>query len=105
MLTQPDYSKLICELHINLDSHGKKILQSRMTHKPLAPCFHLQCDRVARVWVNDITKYQDCVHMMPAHFENGEKCDGSKLGASVHTMPEQFENDRKFDSKILFARL
>jgi len=22
---------------------------------------------------------------MPAHFENGEKCDGSKILASVHT--------------------
>ena len=21
----------------------------------------------------------DCVHMMPAHFENDEKCDGSKI--------------------------
>ena len=36
---------------------------------------------------------------MPAHFENDEKCDGSKIRASVHTMPEQFENGRKFDSK------
>ena len=32
---------------------------------------------------------------MPAHFENGEKCDGSKVSASVHTMPEQFENGVK----------
>ena len=36
---------------------------------------------------------------MPAHFENDEKCDSSKIRASVHTMPEQFENGRKFDSK------
>ena len=21
----------------------------------------------------------DCVHTMPAHFENGKKCDGSKI--------------------------
>ena len=28
---------------------------------------------------------------MPAHFENGEKCDGGKIRASVHTMLEQFE--------------
>ena len=41
----------------------------------------------------------DCVLTMPAHFENGEKCDGSRIRASVHTMPEQFENDTKFDSK------
>ena len=34
---------------------------------------------------------------MPAHFENGEKCDGCKTLASVHTMPEQFENGRKLD--------
>ena len=27
------------------------------------------------------------VHTMPEHFENGQKCDGSKIGASVHTMP------------------
>ena len=39
----------------------------------------------------------DCVHTIPAHFENGEKSDGSK--ASVHTIPAQFENGRKFDSK------
>ena len=37
---------------------------------------------------------------MPAHFENGEKCDGSKIWASVHTIPEQFENGRKSDGKI-----
>ena len=42
----------------------------------------------------------DCVDTMPPHFENGEKCDGSKIWASVHTMPEQFENSRKFDCKI-----
>ena len=36
---------------------------------------------------------------MPAHFQNGEKCDGSKVCASVHTMPEQFENGRKFDCR------
>ena len=36
---------------------------------------------------------------MPAHYENGEKCDGSKFLASVHTIPAQFENSRKFDSK------
>ena len=41
----------------------------------------------------------DCVHTMPAHFENGEKCDGSKIWASVHTIPAQFENGRKFDCK------
>ena len=44
----------------------------------------------------------DCVHTMPAHFENGEKCDGSKIWASVHTMPAQFENSRKIDSKNSF---
>ena len=42
---------------------------------------------------------------MPAHFENDEKCDGSKIWASVHTMPEQFENGRKFAGKKLVARL
>ena len=36
---------------------------------------------------------------MPAHFENGEKCDGSKIWASVHTIPEQFENGRNLDGK------
>ena len=36
--------------------------------------------------------FLDCVHTMPAHFENDEKCDGSIIWASVHTMPEQFEN-------------
>ena len=36
---------------------------------------------------------------MPAHFENGEKSDGSKILASVHTIPAQFENGRKFGSK------
>ena len=41
----------------------------------------------------------DCVHTMPTHFENGEKCDGSKIWASVHTIPEQFENGAKFDGK------
>ena len=34
----------------------------------------------------------DCVHTMPAHLENGEKCDGSKIWASVHTIPAHFEN-------------
>ena len=42
---------------------------------------------------------------MPAHFENGEKFDGSRIWASVHTMPEQSENGTKFDSKKPFARL
>ena len=41
----------------------------------------------------------DCIHAVPAHFENGEKCEGRKLRASVHTMPEQFENGAKFDGK------
>ena len=36
---------------------------------------------------------------MPAHFENGENCDGCKIWASVHTTPEQFENGRNFDGK------
>ena len=36
---------------------------------------------------------------MPAHFENGEKCDGCKIGASVHTILEQFENGRNLDGK------
>ena len=44
-------------------------------------------------------KTLDCVHTMPAHFENGEKYDGCKTLASVHTMPEQFENGRKLDGK------
>ena len=36
---------------------------------------------------------------MATHFENDEKCDGSKILASVHTMQEQFDNGRKFDGK------
>ena len=36
---------------------------------------------------------------MPAHLENGDKSDGSKISASVHTIPVQFENGRKFDGK------
>ena len=36
---------------------------------------------------------------MRAHFENGEKSDGSKICASVHTIPAQFENGRKFYGK------
>ena len=36
--------------------------------------------------------FSDYVHTMPANFENGEKCDGSKILASVHTIPVQFEN-------------
>ena len=36
---------------------------------------------------------------MPAHFENDEKSDGSKILASVHTMPAKSENGRKFDDK------
>ena len=36
---------------------------------------------------------------MPAHFENGEKSDGSKICASIHTIPAQFENGRNFDIK------
>ena len=46
----------------------------------------------------------DYVHTMPPHFENGEKCDGSKSLASVHTMMEQFENGRKFDGNKGVAR-
>ena len=41
----------------------------------------------------------DCVHTMPEHSENGEKCDGSKIWASVNTIPEQFENGRNLDGK------
>ena len=41
----------------------------------------------------------DCVQTMPAHFENGEKSDGSKICASIHTRPAQFENGRNFDIK------
>ena len=40
------------------------------------------------------------VHTMQAHFENGEKSDGSKIWASVHTIPAQFENGTKFDGKM-----
>ena len=34
---------------------------------------------------------------MPAHFENSEKYDGSKIRPSAHTIPKQFESDRTFD--------
>ena len=40
-------------------------------------------------------------HTMPAHFENGEKCDGSKILASANTMPQESENRTKFDGKNL----
>ena len=33
----------------------------------------------------------DRILTMPAHFENGEKCDGTRIWASVHTMAEQFK--------------
>ena len=36
---------------------------------------------------------------MPAHFKNGEKCDGSKILAVIHTMPEQLQNGRNFGGK------
>ena len=36
-----------------------------------------------KVSLNDL----DYVQIMPAHFENGEKCDGSKICARVHTIP------------------
>ena len=36
---------------------------------------------------------------MLAHFEKGEKCDGSKIWNNVHKMPEEFENGRKLDGK------
>ena len=36
---------------------------------------------------------------MPAHFENGEKCDDCKIWASVHTIPQRLENGRKLDGK------
>ena len=42
---------------------------------------------------------------MLAHFDNGGKCDGSKLCSSVHTMPELFENGRAFVGGKLFSRL
>ena len=34
---------------------------------------------------------------MTAHFENGEKCDGSKIWATIRTIPAQFENDWNFN--------
>ena len=36
---------------------------------------------------------------MPAHFENGEKCNGCKIWASVHRIPKQFENGKNLDGK------
>ena len=35
-----------------------------------------------------------CVHTKLAHFENGEKCDGSKIWSSAHTIPAKcrFQN-------------
>ena len=36
-------------------------------------------------------------HTMPAHFESGEKYDGSKVLANVHTILEEFEKGRKFE--------
>ena len=44
--------------------------------------------------------FSDCVHTVPAYFENGEKCGGCKICARVHTIPEQFENGRNLDSEI-----
>ena len=40
----------------------------------------------------------DYVHTMPAHFENGENCDSSKVSASLHMILAQFVNDTKFYS-------
>ena len=36
---------------------------------------------------------------MPAHFENDEKCDGSKIWASVHTMPNNLKTVRNLPVK------
>ena len=38
-------------------------------------------------------------HIAPAHFQNGESCQGGKILASGHMMTEQFENGWKFVSK------
>ena len=40
----------------------------------------------------------NCFHTIPAQFENGEKCDGSKFRTGVHTITAQCENDRNFNS-------
>ena len=39
----------------------------------------------------------DCVHTMPAHFENGKKCDGYRPPVhtkTAHFLPADFENGR-----------
>ena len=43
----------------------------------------------------------DYIHLMPAHFQIGAKCDGSKISASIDKLPEQFEDGRKFEGKKL----
>ena len=40
---------------------------------------------------------------MPAHFEDGGKCGGSKILAGVHTILAQFQHSRKFDANNFFA--
>ena len=54
-----------------------------------------------KVNLNDL----DYVHTMPAHFENGGKCDCSKIWARVHTIPEPFESSGKCDGSKLWARV
>ena len=52
------------------------------------------------IYFNEINFFtSDFVHTRSAHFQNGEKCDGSKLLASVYSMPEQFENITNSDGK------
>ena len=44
----------------------------------------------------------DSVHTMPAHFENGERCDGSKIWTSVHTMPNDLKTVGNWAAKNSF---
>ena len=41
--------------------------------------------------------------MILVHFENGAKCDGSKILVSVHVILEQFENGRELEDDKLVA--
>ena len=40
---------------------------------------------------------------MPAHFENGNKYDGTEISVNVHTMLEQFQNNGNFVRTDLFV--
>ena len=56
----------------------KQLLTKNTVIAHIDTYFHLKFN-VRQIFDTSMNIYDDYVHTMPAHFENGQKCDGRKI--------------------------